>query len=131
MSLPMLTARLASILCWLSGIGFGLFCLPAITNVLSGKAVPVVMGFQAYGGGPFERFGLHTTAPLLAGFLLVCACECVAGWLLWGGHRSGAVMVLALLPFEVVYWWGFSLPYGPVLAVVRTVLILVSWRSFV
>jgi len=60
---------------------------------------------------------------------VVCVLEGVAGWLLWGGHRSGAVLALALLPFGAVFWWGFALPFGPVLAVARTILILISWRS--
>ena len=35
----------------------------------------------------------------------------------------------ALLPLELVFWIGFSLPFGPVVAVARTVLILMSWTS--
>ena len=36
-------------------------------------------------------------------------------------------VALVLLPFELVFWVGFSLPFGPVLAAGRTVLILISW----
>lgn len=68
----MVSIWLASILCWVSGIGFGVFCPPAIRNLLTGRDVPIVMGFRAYGGGYFERIGLQTTVPLLAAFLLVC-----------------------------------------------------------
>ncbi|HZN71907.1 MAG TPA: hypothetical protein VFC00_09545 [Micromonosporaceae bacterium] len=39
------------------------------------------------------------------------------------------MLALALLPFGAVFWWGFALPFGPVLAVARTILILISWRS--
>lgn len=42
---------------------------------------------------------------------------------------GGLVLALALLPFGAVFWWGFALPFGPVLAVARTILILISWRS--
>lgn len=91
--------RVAAVLLWLNGVGFGVFTLPAIRNLLLGREIPVVMGFKAYGGGPFERHGLPTTVWLLAAFLLVCVTECVAGWLLWSGHRSGAALALALLPF--------------------------------
>jgi hypothetical protein len=98
-------------------------------SLVTGRGIPMVMGFPAYGRGHFERIGLQTTVPLLAAFLLVCTCECIAGWLLWGGHRSGAVLALASLPFGAVFWWGFSLPYGPLVAVVSSVLILVSWNS--
>ena len=124
-----ISIRVASILCWISAVGFGIFTLPAMRNLLTGRDIPIVFGFPAYGGGPFERHGIKTSVPLLAAFLVVCVLECVAGWLLWGGHRSGAVLALALLPFGAVFWWGFALPFGPVLAVARTILILISWRS--
>jgi hypothetical protein len=125
----MTSIRIAAVLCWVNAIGFGVFTLPAIRNVLAGREVPIVFGFPAYGGGSFERFGLKTSVPLLVGFLLVCVLEGVAGWLLWGGHKSGAVLALALLPFGAVFWWGFSLPLPPLFALLRTVLMLVSWRS--
>ena len=107
--------RIAAVLLWLNGVGFGVFTLPAMLNLLRGQEVPIVMGFKAYGGGPFERHGLNTTVWLLAAFLLVCVVECAAGWLLWGGHRSGAVLALAVLPFAGIFWWGFALPFGPVI----------------
>lgn len=53
--------RLASVLLWINGVGFGVFTLPAIRNLLAGRDVPLVFGFKAYGGGPFERHGLPTT----------------------------------------------------------------------
>lgn len=121
--------RLASILLWFTAIGFGLPCLLAIRNLLSGRDIPFIMGFPAYGGGPFERHGLHTTMPLLAGFLLVCILEGFAGWLLWEGQRSGAILALVLLPAGAVYWWGFALPIPPIFAVVRTILIVLNWQS--
>jgi hypothetical protein len=66
---------------------------------------------------------------LLAGFLAVCILEGVAGWLLWGDHRSGAILAISLLLPGAVYWWGFALPIPPVLALVRTVLIVAAWQG--
>ena len=124
-----LSLRIAAGLLWFSALGFGLPCLPAIRNVLAGRAVPTMLGFPAYGGGPFERHGIHSTVWLLGAFLVVCVLEGVAGWLLWGGHKSGAVLALALVPVGAVFWWGFALPVAWVLAFVRTILILFSWRD--
>jgi hypothetical protein len=121
--------RVAAVLFWTTAVGFGVFCLPAIRNLLAGRGIPRVLGFPAYGEGPFERHGLPTTVPLLTGFLLVCVLEGVAGLYLWGGHRSGAILALALLPAGAIFWWGFALPIPPLFAVVRTVLILLSWRT--
>jgi hypothetical protein len=124
----MLPLRLAAICLWISGVGFGLPCLAAIRNLLAGRGIPMILGFPAYGGGPFERHGIRTTGPLLVAFMVVCALECVAGWLVWTGEKRGAVLAAALLPLGGVFWWGFALPFGPLFAVVRTVLIIVGWR---
>ena len=121
--------RIAAILHWFIAIGIGVFCIPAIRNLLSGRDIPIVMGFPAYGRGPFERVGLPTTVPLLAAFLLVCILEAVAGYLLWGGYRAGGVLALILLPVAGIFWWGFALPIPPIFAVVWTVLILISWPA--
>jgi hypothetical protein len=121
--------RIAAILHWIIAVGFGVFCFPAIRNLLTGRDIPIVMGFPAYGRGPFERFGIPTSVPLLAAFLLVCILEAVAGVLLWGGHRSGAILALVLLPVGGVFWWGFALPIPPIFALVWTILIFVNWQA--
>jgi hypothetical protein len=121
--------RTAAVLLWINAVGFGIFCFPAIRNLAAGREVPLVMGFPAYGRGPFERVGIQSTVPLVAVFLLVCAFEGLAAWLLWGGHKSGAVLALALLPLGAIFWWGFALPIPPLLAAARTVLILLAWRT--
>jgi hypothetical protein len=120
--------RIAAILHWFIAVGFGVFCFPAIRNLRMGQPIPTVMGFPAYGRGPFERIGIPTTIPLLVGFLLVCILEAVAGFLLWGGYRSGAVLALVLIPAGGVFWWGFALPIPPIVALVWTVLILLGWQ---
>ncbi len=121
------SARIAAVLLWVSALGLGIPCLIAIRNLLMGRGIPLVLGFPAYGGGPFERHGLQTTVALLSGFLLVCLLEAAAGWLLWSGLRSGALLALFLLLPGGLYWWGFALPYPPILALLRTVLIILSW----
>jgi hypothetical protein len=125
----MTVLRVAAILNWFIAVGFGVFCFPAIRNLLLGRDIPFVMGLPAYGRGPFERVGIPTTVPLLAGFLLVCILEAVAGFLLWQGYKSGAVLALVLVPVGGVFWWGFALPIPPIFAAVWTILILVGWQS--
>jgi hypothetical protein len=128
MTIPALP-RVAAILHWIIAIGFGVFCFPAIRNLLSGRDIPIVLGFPAYGRGPFERVGIPTTVPLLAAFLLVCMLEAVAGFFLWRGSKSGAVLALVLVPVGGFFWWGFALPIPPIFALVWTVLILLSWQA--
>jgi len=128
MTVPVLI-RVAAFLHWFVAVGFGVFCFPAIRNLLAGRDIPFVMGLPAYGRGPFERVGIPTSVPLLAAFLLVCILEAIAGVLLWGGHRSGAALALALIPAGGVFWWGFALPIPPILAFIWTILILVNWQA--
>ena len=121
--------RLAAGLHWFIAAGLGVFCIPAIRNLLRGQDIPLVMGFPAYGRGPFERIGLPTTIPLLLAFLLVCILEAVAGGLLWGGYKAGGVLALLLLPAGAFFWWGFALPIPPLFAVGWTLLILANWSA--
>lgn len=125
----MTSLRVAAVLLWVNAVGFGVFCVPAIRNLLAGRDVPIVMGFKAYGGGPFERIGIQSSVGLLSAFLLVCIAEGVAGGLLWGGNKAGAVLAFALLPIGAVFWWGFALPIAPLFAVASTILIVLGWGS--
>lgn len=124
-----MTIRVAAVLLWFSAVGLGVPCLMAIRNLLSGRGIPYVFGFPAYGGGPFEQRGVQTTVPLLLAFLAVLLLEALAGWLLWTGHRAGGILALLALPLGAVFWWGFDLPYPPLAAAARTILVLVGWQS--
>lgn len=121
--------RVAAFLHWFIAVGFGVFCFPAIRNLLLSRDIPIVMGFPAYGRGPFERAGIPTTVPLLAAFLIVCILEAVAGFLLWGGYKSGAILALVLLPIGAIFWWGFALPIPPIFALIWTIIILLNWQA--
>lgn len=120
--------RTSAVLLVINGVGFGLPCVLAIRNLLAGRGIPFIMGFPAYGRGPFERIGISTTVPLLAAFLLICLLETTAGGLLWNAEKSGAILALVLLPLGAVFWWGFALPIPPFFALVRTLLLLLDWE---
>jgi len=119
--------RIAASLFILDGVGFGVFAVPAIVRVLQHRPIPIVFGFPAYGGGPFERIGLKSTVPLLVAFLVVDILEIVAGVLVWQGSRGGAILGFVLIPCGAFFWWGFALPIPPIFAAARSALIAVSW----
>lgn len=119
--------KIASLCAFLQGLGFGLPCLYGIWYFMQKKSISQFMGFPTYGNGPFEKFNVHTSTPLLVGFFLVCALECIAGWGLWSGDKGAAVLSMFLIPLEILFYYGFALPFGwPVLAI-RIVLLLLSW----
>ena len=113
-------AGLASMLL---GLGFG---IPGLVHFARTGEVWTLLGFPTYGGGPFERLGLPTSAPLLAGFLLVCVAEVVLAVLVWSGAPRAATSSWVLLPFELAFWFGFALPFGPVLGLARVVLLVLA-----
>jgi hypothetical protein len=121
--------RVAAGLLWLVGVGFGISCVPAIRNLIAGRDLPMIMGFRAFGGGPFERLGTKAMVVLLVVGLVVNLIECAAGWLLWRGDKVGGLLAIVLLPVGAVFWWGFALPFPPVFALVRTILIVLNWRT--
>jgi hypothetical protein len=121
--------RVAAAISWLFAFGLGIPCVAAIRSLAEGRPIPTVFGFPAYGGGAFERHGQTTTVPLLVGFLLICIFEAIAGYLLWGGHRSGAVLSIVLLAPGALYWWGFDLPFPPIAALIQTILIVLGWSG--
>ena len=110
----------------LLGWGFGLPCGFGIVHVVRTGRVWMFLGLPTYGGGPFDRVGLHTSVGLLVGFGLVCLAEVVVGVLLLAGSTDAAALSYALLPLELVFWIGFALPSGPIVGMARTVLLLMA-----
>ena len=60
----------------------------------------------------------------------LCLLEGIAGWLLWAGHKSGAILALALLPPGAIYGGDLHSPLAPTSAIVRTIPILLSWQNW-
>ena len=80
-------------------------------HLIQRGTLPTFFGlFPMYGGPWFSRVGHGTFALLLVAFLVVTLAAAWAGWLVWDGSRAGAVLSLALLPVEAVFWIGFALP---------------------
>ena len=125
-----LMVKLAALLSIFLGLGFGLPCAYGIWCLSTTGEIWTFLGFPTYGEGPFEAIGIQTTVLLLAAFLVVCGLEVVMGGLLWRGLRAGAVLAVALLPFEFAFWIGFALPFGPPLGLARAILVIMKWSSF-
>ncbi len=116
--------RAAGVCSLVLGLGFGLPGLYGAWYYARQGEVWAFLGFPTYGDGPFERWGFPTNVALLLGFVAVCAAEVVIGVLLWGGSTIAPWLALALLPAELVFWIGFALPFGPLLGLARTALVV-------
>ncbi len=121
------TMVMAAAICSLVlGLGFGLPGIFGTLHFAQTGEVWTFLGFPTYGGGPFERVGLPTSVPLLLGFMLVCVAEVAVGVMLLLDVPHAATVSYLLLPFELVFWIGFALPFGPPLGIARTILLLLA-----
>lgn len=121
--------RAAAVCSIVLGLGFGLPGAYGTWYYARHGEVWKFLGFSTYGDGPFERWGLPTSVALLLGFMTVCAAEVVVGVLLWRDATPAAWLALALLPVELVFWTGFALPFGPLLGLARTALVVAVLAS--
>jgi hypothetical protein len=118
--------KAAAVCSLLLGLGFGLPAVYGAWYYARQGQVWTFLGFPTYGDGPFERWGVPTSVPLLLGFAAVCALEIVVGVLLWRDGSLAPWLALALLPIELIFWIGFALPFGPLLGAARTVLVVIA-----
>ena len=121
--------RAAAVCSLLLGLGFGLPGAYGAVHFARHAEVWTFLGFPTYGGGPFERWGLPTSVELLLGFVLVCAAEVVVGVLLWRDVAAAPWLAFVLLPVELAFWIGFALPFGPLLGLARTALVIAALAS--
>jgi hypothetical protein len=126
----MKTARAAAVLTWIYAAGFGLSAIPVAAYLVAEGHLPTFMGLFGMYGGPWSaRVEPRTFVALLAAFLGVTILAALSAWWLWLGRRSGAVLNLALLPIEAIFWLGFALPFPWLCGIARAVLLVASWAS--
>ena len=106
------------------GLGFGLPGAYGTWFYARQGEVWAFLGFPTYRNGPFERWGFPTSTALLVGFVAVCIAEVVVAALLWRDAMTALWLALAIMLFELVFWIGFALPFGPLLGLVRTALVV-------
>ncbi len=123
-------ARAAAVVTWIYVAAFGLATIPVGIYLMQRYTLPTFFGiFQMYGGLWSAAVQNSTFLLLLGAFLLLTLAVGGAGWMLWKGSRAGAIVSLALLPVEAVFWVGFSLPIPWMAAAARVVLIALAWRT--
>lgn len=55
--------------------------------------------------------------------------EVVVGVLLWRETEAAPWLALVLLPIELVFWVGFALPFGLLLRLARTAMVIADLAS--
>ena len=126
----MTSAQIGAVLTWAYAAGFGIPVAYVAPYLVRNGTLPTFLGmFPMYGGPWSSRFGTRTFVALLIAFAFVTLAAALAGWLVWQGSRTGAVLSLSLLPIEAVFWIGFALPIPWAFGAARVILLALAWKS--
>ncbi len=122
-----LTTALAIIVCF-DGFAWVIGVLPTLFYALTNRTLPTLAGIQLL-SGPFELLGID--ALIVAGlvFVVVSALKFLAAFWLWNSRLDGAVLELILLGISAIFWYGFALPFGPLVGIAQIVLLALVWKT--
>ena len=121
-------AKAAAGVMWVYAACFGLPAIPVAVYLLRAGRLPWLFGaFPMYGGPWYDSGQTERFAAQLGAFLVALLAVSWGGWLLWRGWRAGAVLAVATIPLEALFWYGFALPFPPLLALIRVVLVITAW----
>jgi hypothetical protein len=109
---------------------YGLPSIPIGIFVLRERRLPWLWDLFPMMGGPWwDSMSIPEFVASLGAFLAVNLVVAAGGILLWHGRRTGAVLALAPLPLEVLFWLGYALPIPPLIALLRIALVAAVWRG--
>jgi hypothetical protein len=122
-----LTKALIVIVCfdaaaWIVGV------LPTLQYALARRSLPTLAGIRLM-SGPFERLGLDGLIVAGLVFVAVSALKLLAAYWLAQGRRDGAVLELILLGLSAIFWYGFALPFGPLVGLPQAALLVMTWPN--
>ena len=115
------------------GVGWVVSTLGVLLYLKRRGELPMTpFGFRLL-GGPYPKIGTERLTPVgwaLAWLLIgVSGLDVLVGRWLWQGRRRGAVLALLLAPVSFALGRLFALPYVVVMAPLRAILALASWRG--
>jgi len=124
------SARAAAVLTWTYVAAFGSPVIPNVAYLLQNGTLPAFLDMFTMYGGPFSvRLSDGALVAALLAFLVITLVAAWAAWLVWNGSTVGAIVGLALLPLEAVFWIGFALPLPWLIGLARLALVALAWKS--
>ena len=125
--------RITAVIYAVPGVGWAASLLAVLLYLKRRGELPMTpFGFRLL-GGPYPQIGTERLTPLgwaLAWLLVgLSGLDVLVGRWLWQRRRRGAVVALALAPLSFVLGRLFALPYLLVMAPLRALLVLMSWRQ--
>ena len=121
-------SRSAALLTWTYAAMFGVPAVPVAIFLAEKGRLPSLWGlFDMYAGPWSSRLAHERVIALLLAYSGLVLATVVSGWLLWKMRKAGAVLNLALLPVEAVFWIGFALPVPWLFGIARVALVCLAW----
>lgn len=123
-------ARAAAVVTWVYAAAFGLPAIPVARHLQDNGRLPMLGDlFELYGGPWSARMTVDDLTVRLYAFAGLTLAMSLAVWALWRRSKLGALVSLAVMPIEVVFWLGFALPFPFLIGIVRLALIAAAWPS--
>lgn len=104
--------------------------LPVLKYMLDHRAYPTIFGGITALAGPFEPLGIEAMFVTGLVFSVVSGLCLLAAYWIWKLRMDGVVFVLILLGLSIPFWYGFAIPYGPILGFLILLLLVVTRKSF-
>jgi len=104
--------------------------LPVLKYMLDHRAYPTIFGGITALAGPFEPLGIDAMFVTGLVFAVVSGLNLLAAYWVWNLRMDGVVLELILLGLSIPYWYGFAIPYGPILGLLILLLLVVTRKSF-
>jgi hypothetical protein len=119
-----------TILIVIEGLAGTLGVLPVLKYMLDNRALPTVFaGIRAL-SGPFEALGNDAMLATGLVFVVVSAFRFLAAYWIWNLRMDGFALELILLGLSIPFWYGFAVPFGPVLGIPVFILLILTRSSF-
>jgi len=119
-----------TILIVILGLAGSLAVLPTLKYMLDHRALPTTFaGIRAL-SGPFEALGIEAMVPAGLVFVVVSGLQLLAAYWIWNLRLDGVVLELILLGLSIPFWYGFALPFGPILGLPVLILLILTRKSF-
>lgn len=124
-----LAATAASILFFISGVGWFIGGVPVLVHIMASRELPIVFGIRGGSGPIYETFGIDGVIVGQTLFDILHVLEIVAGFWLWKSLRKGAVLGILTIALGPIFWIGFGLPIPPIYALLTLPVIVAAWKT--
>ena len=128
---PAITA--GAILCVVQGVAMGFGIVPTIVYMIRHRVLPIrnlpVVGQIRALSGPFEALGMGAMILIGCMFIVLNLLHFPAGTRLWQSQRKGGTLEIRVLGLSTVFWFGFALPFPPIVGLLEAGLLAAGWKS--